>query len=221
MIEVKQVVKTYALGQRRVTALNGVSLRVSEGEFVAVVGSSGCGKSTLLHLIGCLDVPTEGQVKILNQETTSLTDAQQSRLRNQFLGFIFQSFNLIPVLTAFENIEYPLLLQNLSRCERKQRADELLEQVGLAQYRKHRPDHLSGGQRQRVAIARALITRPKLVLADEPTANLDSKTGTEILDLMKSINRSLSTSFIFSTHDPKVSGYANKVFTLRDGTLVP
>lgn len=220
MIECEQVVKTYALGQRRVTALNGINLQVREGEFVAVVGPSGCGKSTLLNLMGCLDVPTEGRVKILDQETTLLTDTQQSELRNQFLGFIFQSFNLIPVLTTSENIQYPLLLQNLSWSERKQRVDELLEQVGLAQHREHRPDHLSGGQRQRVAIARALVTRPKLVLADEPTANLDSKTGTEILDLMKSINRSLGTSFIFSTHDSKVSEYASKIFMLKDGMLI-
>lgn len=219
MVEVEQVVKRYRLGQREVLALKGVSVQFDVGAFVAIVGPSGSGKSTLLHLIGCLDVPTSGYVKILNQRTDTLSDRRQATLRNQFLGFIFQSFNLIPVLTAFENIEYPLLLQGVAKAERKQRIYALLEEVGLTDHAGHRPDCLSGGQRQRVAIARALITRPSMVLADEPTANLDSVTGTEILDLMKKMNEEHGTSFVFSTHDPKITHYADKIYTLKDGVL--
>jgi putative ABC transport system ATP-binding protein len=219
MIEVEQVVKRYQLGQREVLALKGVSVQFDAGAMVAIVGPSGSGKSTLLHLIGCLDVPTSGQVKILNQRTDTMSDGQQAKLRNRFLGFIFQSFNLIPVLTAFENVEYPLLLQGVAKVERKQRTYALLEEVGLSAHAAHRPDCLSGGQRQRVAIARALITRPSMVLADEPTANLDSVTGTEILDLMKTMNKEHGTSFVFSTHDPKITHYADKIYTLKDGLL--
>ena len=213
MIEVEQVVKHYYLGKRKVQALKGVSLKISEGQFVAIEGPSGSGKSTLLHLIGCLDIPTKGQVKILGKCTGTLSDRKQSDLRSKFLGFIFQSFNLIPVLTAFENIEYPLLLQGVSRLKRKQKVNALLKEVGLEEHSKHYPDYLSGGQRQRVAIARALITQPRLVLADEPTANLDSVTGTEILDLMKKISDEHGTSFIFSTHDPKITTYADCIYT--------
>ncbi len=220
MVEVEHVVKHYSLGRRKVKALNGVSLHIAKGEFSAIVGASGSGKSTLLHLIGCLDTPTEGRVKILDQYTDTLSDRQQSVLRNQFLGFIFQSFNLIPVLTTFENIEYPLLLQNIQHKQRKQRVNALLEEVGLQEHAKHRPDYLSGGQRQRVAIARALVTRPQMVLADEPTANLDSVTGTEILDLMKNISDKYNTSFVFSTHDPKISHYTRTIYTLKDGILI-
>lgn len=220
MIEVENVVKHYYLGQRQVIALNGVSLQFGEHEFIAIIGPSGSGKSTLLHLIGCLDIPTQGKVRILGKCTNKLSDRQQSALRNQFLGFIFQSFNLIPVLTAFENVEYPLLLSGVPKLERKQRAMDLLKEVGLEEHATHRPDNLSGGQRQRVAIARALVTRPKLVLADEPTANLDSVTGTEILDLMKRINIEHGTSFVFSTHDPKISQYASKTYILKDGVLL-
>ncbi len=220
MIEVENVVKHYYLGKRQVVALNGVSLHFGDHEFIAIIGPSGSGKSTLLHLIGCLDIPTSGLVKILDKRTDMLSDAKQSALRNKFLGFIFQSFNLIPVLTAFENVEYPLLLSGVSRKERKLRVAALLNEVGLEEHAQHRPDNLSGGQRQRVAIARALVTRPKFVLADEPTANLDSVTGTEILDLMKKINVEHGTSFVFSTHDPKISQYASKTYVLKDGVLL-
>ncbi|MCF6204424.1 MAG: ABC transporter ATP-binding protein [Methylococcaceae bacterium] len=219
MIKVENVVKHYYLGQRKVVALNGVSLQINEGQFIAVQGPSGSGKSTLLHLMGCLDVPTQGQVKILKKNTSELSDRKQSELRNKFLGFIFQSFNLIPVLSAFENIEYPLLLQGVSRSKRKDRVNRLLQDVGLEGHAKHYPDTMSGGQRQRVAIARALITQPRVVLADEPTANLDSVTGTEILDLMKIISLEKGTSFVFSTHDPKIIPYAEIVYTLKDGVL--
>lgn len=221
MIEVKNVTKRYQLGQRYVDALKGVNLTINEGEFSAIVGSSGCGKSTLLHLMGCLDTPTDGNINIMGQTSTLLSDKKQSALRNRYLGFIFQSFNLIPVLNAFENIEYPLLLQKVPKKQRSERVMSLLERVGLQEHKGHRPDKLSGGQRQRVAIARALVTQPKLVLADEPTANLDSQTTTEILDLMKEINQSLGTSFVISTHDPDVSRYANAIYTLQDGRLVP
>lgn len=220
MIKVESVVKHYYLGSRQVTALNGVSLNIKEGQFVAIEGPSGSGKSTLLHLIGCLDVPSGGQVKILGQCTKELSDRKQSILRNKFLGFIFQSFNLIPVLSAFENIEYPLLLQGAPRSERKKRVNSLLKKIGLEEHSKHYPDHLSGGQRQRVAIARAIITEPRLILADEPTANLDSVTGTEILDLMKKISVENGTSFVFSTHDPKITSYADSKYTLKDGVLL-
>lgn len=219
MIRVEKVSKHYRLGQSLVKALNDVNLRIESGAFCAIVGSSGSGKSTLLNLLGCLDTPSSGRVKILDQYTDELSDKEQAQLRNHHIGFIFQSFNLIPVLSAFENVEYPLRLQNIPNPERKQRVNELLEQVGLQQHRKHRPDNLSGGQRQRVAIARALVTRPQLVLADEPTANLDSVTGTEILDLMQNINQEHSTSFIFSTHDPKISQYAKTIYHLQDGVL--
>lgn len=219
MINVEQVSKHYRLGQSKVNALNEVNLHIEAGAFCAIVGSSGSGKSTLLNLLGCLDTPSSGRVNILGQYTDTLSDKQQAQLRNQHIGFIFQSFNLIPVLSAFENVEYPLRLQNVSTTERKQRVCELLEQVGLQHHSKHRPDNLSGGQRQRVAIARALVTRPQLVLADEPTANLDSVTGTEILDLMQTINQQHATSFIFSTHDAKISQYAKTTYHLQDGVL--
>ncbi|MCK5831781.1 MAG: ABC transporter ATP-binding protein [Methylococcales bacterium] len=220
MIKVEQVVKHYYLGKRKVPALRGVSLEIGDSQFVAIQGPSGSGKSTLLHLIGCLDLPTKGDVKILGKSTNTLSDYQQSILRNKFLGFIFQSFNLIPVLSAYENIEYPLLLQGISRSQRKQRVNTLLKEVGLEEHSKHYPDYLSGGQRQRVAIARALITQPRLILADEPTANLDSVTGTEILDLMKKISLENGTSFLFSTHDPKIAPYADCIHTLKDGLLI-
>lgn len=219
MIKVESVHKQYHLGKRMVNALNGVSLQVDSGSFVAISGPSGSGKSTLLHLIGCLDVPTAGTVELMGQRTDAMSENKQAALRNRLIGFIFQSFNLIPVLTAFENIEYPLLLQNIPKRERHNRVNKVLEEVGLSSHAIHRPDYLSGGQRQRVAIARALVTEPKVVLADEPTANLDSKTGTEILDLMKTISVDHGTSFIFSTHDHKVTEYADKVYVLKDGVL--
>lgn len=219
MIQVQDVHKTYRLGQRQVKALRGVDLELHEGGFVAIAGPSGSGKSTLLNLIGCLDVPTTGRVILLNQDIARLTDSAQSALRNRFIGFVFQSFNLVPVLSAYENVEYPLVLLGLPRAERQSRVERILDEVGLREHATHRPDYLSGGQRQRVAIARALVTQPRLVLADEPTANLDSHTGKEILDLMQRLNREHHTTFIFSTHDPRVVAHAERVYRLEDGRL--
>jgi putative ABC transport system ATP-binding protein len=221
-VSVHDVTKVYALGQTRVQALSGVTLAVSEGEFMAVAGPSGSGKSTLLNLIGGLDRPTSGRVVIGGQDVSQLGDDQLSDLRAHRIGFIFQTFNLIPVLSAVENVEFPLLVRvgaPLPRGEARQRALRALEQVGLGDFVRHRPDELSGGQRQRVAVARALVTLPALVLADEPTANLDSATGEAIIDLMLDINRRQRTTFIFSTHDPRVMAHAHRVVRLSDGRL--
>jgi putative ABC transport system ATP-binding protein len=221
IVSVKQVCKNYKLGTFVVPALRGVSLDVEEGEFLAIAGPSGSGKTTLLNLIGCVDTPTEGTVDIAGNPTQAMTERQLTRLRLHTIGFIFQSFNLVSVLSVFQNIELPLLMQrSASVKERRERVFSLLERVGIREYANHRPSELSGGQRQRVAIARALVTRPKLVLADEPTANLDSVTGTNILDLMKELNRSEKTTFIFSTHDARVWSYASSVVRLADGKLV-
>jgi putative ABC transport system ATP-binding protein len=221
-VSVHDVTKVYALGQTRVQALSGVTLAVSEGEFMAVAGPSGSGKSTLLNLIGGLDRPTSGRVVIGGQDVSQLGDDQLSDLRAHRIGFIFQTFNLIPVLSAAENVEFPLLVRvgaPLPRGQARERARRALEQVGLRDFARHRPDELSGGQRQRVAVARALVTEPALVLADEPTANLDSATGEAIIDLMLDINRRQRTTFIFSTHDPRVMAHAHRVVRLSDGRL--
>jgi putative ABC transport system ATP-binding protein len=223
-VAVHDLTKVYALGQTRVPALSGVSLAVAEGEFMAVAGPSGSGKSTLLNLIGGLDHPTSGRVVVGGQDISRLGDDLLSDLRAHRIGFIFQTFNLIPVLSALENVEFPLLVRQgrpLPRADARARARRALEKVGLADFAKHRPDELSGGQRQRVAVARALVTEPALVLADEPTANLDSATGEAIVDLMLEINRGQRTTFIFSTHDPRVMAHAHRVVRLEDGRLVP
>jgi len=219
LIVLEKVSKTYQLGKVEVRALKEVDFEVQEGEFVSVCGPSGSGKSTLLNLIGCIDTPTSGKVSILGKDVKEFSDAALSKMRNKIIGFIFQSFNLIPVLTAFENVEYPLVLQDMPKNTRVEKVATLMKEVGLADFGKHRPDELSGGQRQRVAIARALVTGPKLVLADEPTANLDSKTGIEILDLMQKMNEEHRTTFIFSTHDPKIEKYAKKIYAMVDGKL--
>lgn len=219
MIALEKAGKVYKLGKIEVTALKSVDLEVDEGEFISVCGPSGSGKSTLLNLLGCIDIPTSGKVYIMGKDITSFKDAGLSRLRNKTIGFIFQSFNLIPVLNAFENVEYPLVIQGETKSKRMGKVANIMREVGLADYAKHRPDELSGGQRQRVAIARALVTEPKMVLADEPTANLDSVTGIEILDLMKKMNEEHKTTFIFSTHDPKIERYAKKIYKMKDGKL--
>ena len=221
IVSVQQVFKNYILGTFVVPALRGVSLDVEEGEFLAIAGPSGSGKTTLLNLIGCVDTPTEGIVRIAGNATETMSERQLTRLRLHTIGFIFQSFNLVSVLSVFQNIELPLLLQRSATTkERRARVEALLDRVGIREYASHRPSELSGGQRQRVAIARALVTRPQLVLADEPTANLDSVTGTNILDLMKELNRTEKTTFIFSTHDARVWSYASSVVRLADGQLV-
>jgi putative ABC transport system ATP-binding protein len=220
LVSVQNVSKDYMLGNTVVPALREVSLEIGHGEFLSIAGPSGSGKTTLLNLIGCVDTPTAGTVVVGDQDTSRLPERKLTDLRLHTLGFIFQSFNLVSVLSVFQNVEYPLLLQGgLGRVQRARRVLELLDDVGIGQYAKHRPSELSGGQRQRVAIARALVTRPKIVLADEPTANLDSKTGETIIDLMKEMNRD-GTTFIFSTHDPKVMAHANAVVRIADGRLV-
>ena len=221
IVSVKDAVKNYTLGNVVVPALRGVTLDVVEGDFIAIAGPSGSGKTTLLNLIGCVDTPTSGTVEVEGKDTRRLSERQLTTLRLHTIGFIFQSFNLVSVLSVFQNVELPLLLQRrLSGSERAQRVMGLLERVGIREYANHRPSELSGGQRQRVAIARALVTRPGIVLADEPTANLDSVTGQHILDLMKELNRTEKTTFIFSTHDQKVMAHANAIVRLADGKLV-
>ncbi|MCX7893859.1 MAG: ABC transporter ATP-binding protein [Burkholderiales bacterium] len=220
VVRVEQVTKEYRLGEQTVKALDGVSLRVEEGVFLAIAGPSGSGKSTLLNLIGCIDTPTEGKVFIDGQDVSGQTPDQLADLRARTIGFVFQTFNLLPVLTAEENVEYPLLqFPELAPAERRERVAHFLGVVGLAKYARHRPNQLSGGQRQRVAVARALATHPKIVLADEPTANLDHKTGDGILQLMKDINRRLGTTFIFSTHDKKVMAKADRLVRIEDGRI--
>ncbi len=221
IVSIKDATKDYTLGKVVVPALRGVTLDVQEGEFLSIAGPSGSGKTTLLNLIGCVDTPTSGTVKIDGQDTATLGERALTRLRLFKIGFIFQSFNLVSVLSVFQNVELPLLLQGqLPGPERQRRVAELLERVGLRDFSHHRSTELSGGQRQRVAIARALVTRPQLILADEPTANLDSVTGANILDLMKELNRTENTTFIFSTHDARVMSHASSVVRLADGKLV-
>jgi putative ABC transport system ATP-binding protein len=219
VVALEKASKTYHLGKVEVKALKDVDLQVQEGEFISVCGPSGSGKSTLLNLIGCIDTATSGKVSVQGKDVTEFSDATLSKMRNRIIGFIFQSFNLIPVLTAFENVEYPLVLQDVPKNKRFEMVATMMKEVGLADFVKHKPDELSGGQRQRVAIARALVTGPKIVLADEPTANLDSKTGIEILDLMQRMNEEHRTTFIFSTHDPKIEKYAKKIYAMVDGKL--
>ncbi len=218
IVEMTDVAKDYPLGKTVVHALRDIDLTIETGEFTTIAGPSGSGKTTLLNLIGCIDVPTRGVVRIDGRSTSDLDDHQLTDLRLHTIGFIFQSFNLIAVLDLFQNVEFPLLLKGgLTKKERRERVEEMVQEVGLTEQIHQRPNELSGGQRQRVAIARALVTRPKLVLADEPTANLDSKTGASIVELMKEINTLHDTTFLFSTHDPHVMEHADRVIELVDG----
>lgn len=223
IVGIENVTKEYVLGRTRVEALKGVSLEIDRGEFLAIAGPSGSGKSTLLNLIGAIDVATSGRVSIDGTSLGSLSDDALSDLRGNKIGFIFQTFNLIPVLTALENVEFPLMFKRDKKADLRPRekAKIVLERVGLGDFIHHRPDELSGGQRQRVAIARALVTDPLIVLADEPTANLDSATGEAVIDLMLEINRTQGATFIFSTHDPKVMQHARRVVRLADGRIDP
>jgi putative ABC transport system ATP-binding protein len=220
LIRMNDVEKHYLLEKARVPALAAISLVIRSGERVCLMGPSGSGKSTLLNAIGCVDTVSAGTVLIDGRDTHLLSDARLSEFRNRTMGFIFQSFNLIPVLSVFENVEYPLLLQRLGRRERKARVEELLARVGLADFGRRSPERLSGGQRQRVAIARALVTRPRLVIADEPTAALDHETGRAIMELMVEMNRSGGSTLVFATHDPAVASYAGRLITMRDGSIV-
>jgi putative ABC transport system ATP-binding protein len=220
LVRVENVSKEYLLGEQRVEALKNVTLSIEPGVFMSIAGPSGSGKSTLLNLIGCIDTPTTGRILIDGQDVSGRTPDQLADLRARTIGFIFQSFNLLPVLSAAENVEYPLLqFPELSKAERIERVIHFLNVVKLRKYGMHRPNQLSGGQRQRVAIARALATEPKIVLADEPTANLDHRTGDAILGLMKDINREFGTTFIFSTHDKKVMAKADRLVRIEDGQI--
>ena len=221
IISLNQVRKTYPLGSTEVHAVCGVDLEISQGDFVSIAGPSGSGKSTILNMIGCIDTPTSGSVVINGINITDMNDRDMTRLRHRTLGFIFQSFNLIPVLDVYENIEFPLLIGEtvIPKAERQDWIKFLIDEVGLSQWTRHRSNELSGGQRQRVAIARALATKPKIVLADEPTANLDSATGESIIELMKKMNKEFGTTFIFSTHDQKIVDIADHVIQLRDGLV--
>lgn len=219
ILETHELTKVYQVGQEKIHALRGADFQAEAGDFTVINGPSGSGKTTFLNLIACIDRPTSGEVFIEGQPTSQLSERQLAELRRYKIGLIFQTFNLIPVLLAYENVEYPLLLQKLNRADRRRRVMGLLELVGLKDLTRRRPEELSGGQRQRVAIARALVTEPKIVLADEPTANLDSETGKQVMGIMRSLNRELQVAFLVVTHDPVVTQYAQRVVNIRDGQL--
>jgi putative ABC transport system ATP-binding protein len=218
-IQVDHVSKVYHIGAAETQALDDVSLGIAEGEFTALVGPSGSGKTTLLQLIGCLDKPDRGAIHIQGQDVTRLSANQRADLRRERIGFIFQFFALVPVLTAYENVELPLLLSGVGPKERRERVLELLEAVGVSHRARHRPDQMSGGEQQRAAIARALAPRPVLVLADEPTANLDTANGQQAMEIMRRLNQETGTAFVYATHDPRVVAFAQRVVTLRDGRI--
>ncbi|MEN9826381.1 MAG: hypothetical protein RI953_2126 [Pseudomonadota bacterium] len=223
IIEISDLKKVYQLGKTTVEALRGVDFSVAEGEFTVVLGPSGSGKTTLLNIIGCLDRATSGKYLLDGEDVSNRDFNELSEVRNYKIGFIFQNFNLIPVLNVLENIEFPCLVREKQedRNQLRERVRAVCAEVGLERFMKHKPDELSGGQRQRVAIARALITQPRLVLADEPTANLDSKTSDQILELMQKLNKEHSTTFLFATHDPRVMGLARRTVRIKDGMVVP
>jgi putative ABC transport system ATP-binding protein len=216
----ENVTRTYKTGKVETQALRGVSLSIENGEFTALVGPSGSGKTTLLQLIGCLDQPTSGRVLVNGKDVGRLNRSQRADMRRGTIGFIFQFFALIPTLSAYENIEMPLLLNGYSASQRRERVVELLESVDLGDRAHHRPDQLSGGEQQRVAVARALASRPVLVLADEPTANLDTANGKQVMEIMQRLNQETGTTFVFATHDPRVIAFARRVVELRDGRVV-
>ncbi|MFL6711645.1 MAG: ABC transporter ATP-binding protein [Sulfurifustis sp.] len=220
VVTLKQITKTYRLDAVGVLALNDIDLDVHAGRLTVISGPSGSGKTTLLNLIGCIDRPDRGDVEVAGRAVQHLSDDALSDFRARNIGFIFQSFNLLPVLTAYENVEYPLLLTRVPAAQRRQRVEALLAAVGLSDKTRNRPGQLSGGERQRVAIARALAPAPQLVLADEPTANLDSQTGRTILALMRDIQREYNVSFIISSHDPQVQAEADEIVRIRDGRIV-
>jgi putative ABC transport system ATP-binding protein len=220
VIVVSQVTKNYQLGKAIIPALRGVDFEIFPGDFLSIVGPSGCGKTTLLNILGCIDKPTSGSVSFQGRDLATLNDDQEAQIRLEQIGFIFQSFNLIAVLDVRENIEFPLLMNKVPRAERRKIVDHLIDVVGLKDFVDHKPDELSGGQRQRVAIARALVNRPRVVIADEPTANLDSVTSGLILEVMKRLNEEEKVVFIFSTHNELIEKYAQRVLRLRDGLIV-
>jgi len=219
LIEIRDLVKVYRMGDNDVRALDGVAVGVEHGEFVAIMGPSGSGKSTLMNLIGCLDTPTSGTYRLNDQEVSRLNDDELARIRNREIGFVFQTFNLLSRTSALENVEVPLVYAGVPRAERRQRATEMLAMVGLGDRMHHQPNELSGGQRQRVAVARALVNRPSLLLADEPTGNLDSRTGEEIMQLFDDLNRAGNT-IVLVTHEEDIAAHASRTIRLRDGRIV-
>jgi putative ABC transport system ATP-binding protein len=220
LIQMENVKKDYALGKTTVHAIRGVSFCLCEGEFAVIAGPSGSGKTTLLNLMGLLDLPTSGKIDFEGKDVSSLSESEATNIRRTRIGFIFQTFNLIPVLTAFENIELPLILKGREEEDREERTKRILKETGISDIASHKPDELSGGQRQRVAIARALVSGPDIVFADEPTANLDSDTGLQIIKIMQTLNKMEGVTFVFSTHDPRLFKIAGRKIELRDGKVV-
>lgn len=220
LLELKKVKKIYQQGKIEVPALRGIDLTVEQGEFTTIFGPSGSGKTTLLNMIGCLDTPTEGEIRLNDKKVSDLSRKELAMTRRYNIGFVFQSYNLIPVLTAYENVEFAIrLTDHTSESQMKEKVLKMLAEVGLKGLESRRPNELSGGEKQRVAIARALVKKPKLILADEPTANLDSETAAGVVDIMRKMNEELNTTFIFSTHDPMVMKYANRYINLKDGMI--
>ena len=219
MLVTEKLTKDYVVGQETVHALRGVDFKADSGDFTVINGPSGSGKSTFLNMISCIDRPTSGEVFIEGEPTSKLSEGQLADMRRDKIGLVFQTFNLIPVLTAYENVEYPLLLQGIKPAERKKRVMALLEEVDIQDLANRTPNEISGGQRQRVAIARSLITEPNIVLADEPTANLDSKTGQRVMSIMRDLNQNHNVAFLVVTHDPVVTEYAKRTINIRDGEL--
>ncbi len=220
IIELEKMTKVYGADGVETHALRGIDLTIGEGEFTAIAGPSGSGKTTMLNIIGALDVPTSGKVVVVGQDLSAMSPSDLSILRLNNLGFIFQAYNLVPVLTALENVEFVMLLQRVPREERRERARKMLEEVGLGELINKRPNEMSGGQQQRVAVARAMVSGPKMILADEPTANLDSETGSDLLNLMRKLNEEKETTFLFSTHDKMVMDYSRRLVRLVDGRII-
>jgi len=219
IIKIENINKIYKLGKTDIHAIRDVSFNINAGDFLSVVGPSGCGKTTLLNIIGCIDKPTNGKVYYKNTDISELTDSEEAEIRLHKIGFIFQTFNLIPVLNIYENIEFPLILAKVPKYMREEIIEPLIESVGLNDFVKHKPEELSGGQRQRVAIARALVNNPELIIADEPTANLDSETGSNIISIMNKLNKENNVTFVFSTHNPMVTKHAKRIIKLIDGRV--
>ncbi|MCA9935291.1 MAG: ABC transporter ATP-binding protein [Ardenticatenaceae bacterium] len=219
MITMTNITKTYEMGSQQVHALRGVDLRIEEGEFVAIMGPSGSGKSTLMNIIGCLDVPTGGTYMLDNIDVSQMSDDEQARVRNKRIGFVFQQFNLLPRTTAVKQVALPLMYAGLGRSARTQRAEAALTVVGLGERLHHKPDELSGGQQQRVAIARALAVEPNIILADEPTGNLDSQSGEEIMTIFKDLHEKQGKTIVMITHDPEIAEHAQRVIWIRDGLI--